>query len=136
GTMSGPLASSLFASPLWLEMKIGVDTPLTPRQPFVSVAHAFKADSVKDGSITASSLASGTLNNLSWLLGGNAATNPASQFIGTTDNQPLVFRTNNVERMRLTTGTDLGLQLPGNNFLELGQGVAGKEQNAGRIAYK
>ncbi|MBL7745478.1 MAG: tail fiber domain-containing protein [Chitinophagaceae bacterium] len=32
-----------------------------------------------------------------WSLGGNSNTNPASQFIGTTDNQPLLFRVNNVK---------------------------------------
>jgi len=37
-----------------------------------------------------------------WGLGGNAGINPASQYIGTTDAQPLAFRTNNQERMRVT----------------------------------
>ena len=36
-----------------------------------------------------------------WSLLGNAATSPAVNFIGTTDNQPLVVRTNGVERMRV-----------------------------------
>ena len=36
-----------------------------------------------------------------WSLPGNAGINPALDFIGTTDNNPLVFRTNNNERMRL-----------------------------------
>jgi hypothetical protein len=36
-----------------------------------------------------------------WLLSGNPATNPLTQFLGTTDTQPLVIRTNNVERMRI-----------------------------------
>ena len=30
-----------------------------------------------------------------WSLTGNSGTNPATNFIGTTDNQPLVFRVNN-----------------------------------------
>ena len=30
-----------------------------------------------------------------WLLGGNTGTNPATNFVGTTDNQPLIFKTNN-----------------------------------------
>src|SRR5438046_1998832 len=34
-----------------------------------------------------------------WSLTGNAGTNPAVNFLGTTDAQRLVFRTNNVERM-------------------------------------
>jgi hypothetical protein len=44
-----------------------------------------------------------------WSLTGNAGTNPASNFLGTTDNQPLVFRTNGAERMRLDTSGRLGL---------------------------
>ena len=42
-----------------------------------------------------------TLN--SWLLTGNAGTT-ASNFLGTTDNQPLRIRTNNVNRMTVETG--------------------------------
>ena len=37
-----------------------------------------------------------------WGVAGNAGTNASSNFIGTTDNVNLVFRTNNVERMRIT----------------------------------
>ncbi len=36
------------------------------------------------------------LNNASWGLSGNSAINPNNDFIGTTDNQPLVFKTNNI----------------------------------------
>lgn len=37
-----------------------------------------------------------------WGLLGNAGTVPATNFVGTTDNQGLAFRTNNLERARLT----------------------------------
>ena len=37
-----------------------------------------------------------------WGLTGNAGTNPATQFIGTTDNQDLVFKRNNIESFRLS----------------------------------
>jgi hypothetical protein len=37
-----------------------------------------------------------------WRLGGNAGTNPATQFIGTSDNQPLAFRVNNQPALRFT----------------------------------
>lgn len=44
------------------------------------------------------------LDGKRWLTG-NAGTNPSTNFIGTTDNQPLAVRTNNVERIRvLSTG--------------------------------
>jgi hypothetical protein len=37
------------------------------------------------------------LANLAWGIGGNAGTNAATDFIGTTDNKALVFKTNNIE---------------------------------------
>jgi hypothetical protein len=37
-----------------------------------------------------------------WSLKGNADTDPATDFIGTTDNQPLIFKTNNTSRLTLT----------------------------------
>ena len=48
-----PLTDSVFSNPVWLEIQVGMDAPLTPRQQLVTVAHAFKADTVPDGSITA-----------------------------------------------------------------------------------
>jgi hypothetical protein len=46
---------------------------------------------------------------LAWLLTGNGGTNPAVNFLGTTDAQPLVIRTNNLERMRITAAGDVGI---------------------------
>ncbi|MDZ7738878.1 MAG: hypothetical protein U5K32_07415 [Bacteroidales bacterium] len=40
-----------------------------------------------------------------WSITGNTGSNPATDFIGTTDNQPFSFRTNNVERLRVSGGT-------------------------------
>lgn len=37
----------------------------------------------------------------SWNLAGNSGTNPSNNFLGTTDNQPLVLKTNNTEVMRM-----------------------------------
>jgi len=36
-----------------------------------------------------------------WELRGNAGTNPANDFLGTTDNQPLAIRTNGAEALRV-----------------------------------
>src|SRR5262249_53298818 len=58
--------ANLFNGNLYLEIKIGNDVPLTPRQPLVSVAYAMKANTVPDGSITADKLAGDALNTLSW----------------------------------------------------------------------
>jgi hypothetical protein len=38
-----------------------------------------------------------------WLLSGNAFTNPPTDFLGTTDNVPLIFKTNNQQRVSITT---------------------------------
>jgi hypothetical protein len=46
-----------------------------------------------------------------WSLTGNLGTNPAVNFVGTSDNQPLVVRTNNAERMRVTSGGQVGIGL-------------------------
>lgn len=49
-------------------------------------------------------------SNLSsgWLLGGNAATNPSSHFIGTTDNNSLLFKVNNQKAGYVGVGTNDG----------------------------
>jgi hypothetical protein len=59
--------AGLFNSNLYLEIKIGTDAPLTPRQQMVSVAYAMKANTVPDDTITAAKLLSdiGSLNKVS-----------------------------------------------------------------------
>jgi len=44
-----------------------------------------------------------------WSLTGNSGTIPSTNFIGTKDNQRLVFRTNNVERMTIITNGHVGI---------------------------
>ena len=44
-----------------------------------------------------------------WGLLGNAATNPATNFIGTSDATALAFRTNSVEKMRILSNGDIGI---------------------------
>ncbi|KPH12876.1 hypothetical protein [Chryseobacterium sp. ERMR1:04] len=43
-----------------------------------------------------------TANAQSWNLTGNAGTNPGTNFLGTSDNQSIVFKTNNVEKLKIT----------------------------------
>jgi cytoskeletal protein CcmA (bactofilin family) len=50
------------------------------------------------------------VSSAGWSLTGNSGTNPTTNFLGTTDATDLVFRTNNVEGMRLTSSGDLTLQ--------------------------
>ncbi len=51
------------------------------------------------------------LSQAQWSLTGNAGTTVVTNFLGTTDNKGLVFRTNNIERMRFTSAGNLGLGL-------------------------
>ncbi|MCX7863390.1 MAG: hypothetical protein N2449_10395, partial [Bacteroidales bacterium] len=44
-----------------------------------------------------------------WMLDGNAGTNASTNFLGTTDAVDLVFRTNNVEHVRVTSGGLVGI---------------------------
>ncbi|NSW44929.1 MAG: hypothetical protein HPY79_03785 [Bacteroidales bacterium] len=43
----------------------------------------------------------GSMNSLAWQLTGNSGTNPTTNFIGTTDAQDFIFKTNNNERIRV-----------------------------------
>ena len=83
-------------------------------------------------------------NGLFWKLIGNAGTNPATNFIGTTDAQDFVVRTNNAERMRVLAGGQVGINTNApSEFLELGNGAqlslraqAGAPQDPGDILFK
>lgn len=45
----------------------------------------------------------------SWSLTGNSATNPATNFLGTTDNVDFRIRTNNTERLNILAGGNIGI---------------------------
>lgn len=47
--------------------------------------------------------------NNDWRLEGNAGTNPTNNFVGTTDNVDLAFRTNNNEAVRIATNGNVGI---------------------------
>jgi hypothetical protein len=47
-----------------------------------------------------------------WGLTGNSGINPATQFIGTTDAQPLAFKTNGIETMRILSTGNVGIGTP------------------------
>ena len=44
-----------------------------------------------------------------WKLSGNTATNPPTSFLGTTDNHPLVVKTNGTEAMRVDPTGNVGV---------------------------
>jgi len=63
-----------------------------------------------------------------WGLNGNSATNPASQFLGTSDANDFAIRTNNLERIRISSaGTiDIGTNsLPTNVRMRIGGSASG-----------
>lgn len=47
--------------------------------------------------------------NVAWGLTGNRDTNPSTNFLGTTDANPLVIKTNNAEAIRVTAGGNVGI---------------------------
>ncbi len=50
--------------------------------------------------------------NAQWSLTGNSGTTPGNNFIGTTDNKDLVFKTNNSEKMRIYNNGNIDFSLP------------------------
>ncbi|MFT3795026.1 hypothetical protein [Flavobacterium sp.] len=69
--------------------------------------------------------------NKGWEVTGNSGTTPTNDFVGTSDNQPLAFRTNNTEQMRITnTGrTGMGTATP-QSKLHVYTGASGMTPNA------
>jgi hypothetical protein len=53
------------------------------------------------------------LNSTAWKLDGNAGTTPGTNFVGTTDAQALVVKTEGAERMRILTSTPAVNEVPG-----------------------
>jgi hypothetical protein len=63
GVLLSGFPAGTFHGNLFLEIKIGAETPLTPRQQLVSVAYAMKADGVKDNGITTNAIADNAVTN-------------------------------------------------------------------------
>jgi hypothetical protein len=56
-------------------------------------------------------------NSPAWLTNGNSIT--SGVFLGTTNNQPLIFKTNDIERIRLTETGELGIGIPPSERLDV-----------------
>lgn len=50
-----------------------------------------------------------------WIVTGNSGIDPLTNFLGTTDNQPLYVRTNNIERLRVTSDGKVAVGMGGAN---------------------
>src|SRR5215471_5065714 len=70
-----------------------------------------------------------TFSQTDWHINGNSGTNAATNFVGTTNNQGLSFRTNNAIRMRVSAAGNIGIgtnapvqKLDVNGNINLGKG--------------
>ena len=61
-----------------------------------------------DGSKWTWLLSNSNSDSLAWKTSGNTGTNAASHFLGTNDNVPLVIKTNNTEKLRVTPTGEIG----------------------------
>jgi len=88
-----------------------IDTPATSLLVYNTNASVSGGDGVGyyywDGAQWDKLVTTGTLD--SWKLSGNSGTDPTTDFLGTADSQDLVFRTDNTERMRLTSTGNVGI---------------------------
>lgn len=69
-----------------------------------------------------------------WSLLGNSGTNPAINFLGTTDNQNLIFRTNNLQRAVVRSDGNVAINSPGNASTKLYVNTTGVGNDAVRGA--
>ncbi len=70
-----------------------------------------------------------------WLLTGNAGTTPGTHFLGTTDANDLVFKTNNNEQMRILSGGNVGIGISSPaEKLHINGSVRGNQSGALRIS--
>jgi hypothetical protein len=78
-----PVTAGVFAeSPRYLEVKVGTDPAMTPRQQFVTAPYAFHAVNA-------------------WALDGNSGTTAGTDVLGTADNEPLELHVNGARALRL-----------------------------------
>lgn len=92
-------------------------------------AHNIKADTITAGFGNFDSLYVGGQNilqtisdsiaNQAWLVKGNSSTNSTLNFLGTTNAQDLVFKTNNTEKMRVDASGKVGVGRINNSFYKL-----------------
>ncbi|MGE0562073.1 MAG: hypothetical protein AB7O47_09670 [Flavobacteriales bacterium] len=77
-----------------------------------------------------------SLGSSGWSLTGNAGTNPTTNFIGTTDTNTLAFRTNNIERLRITNIGKIGIGTNApKSMLQIGSRLHLDTVNVGGITY-
>ncbi len=121
----GQIESGLFSSIQWARdihwLRVEMDESggrsfrLMGTSQLLSVPYAFSAAHAQVASRLESPTGGGAQTTAAgspgtpWVLEGNVETDPTMHFVGTTDRKDLVFRTSNVERMRLTYTGNYGI---------------------------
>ncbi len=139
-----PLTPSLLGAPLFLSVAVGDASTeeLAPRVPLTAVPYSLRAAQLDpaalqaganvtiapdaDGALVIAAEGGGSGGD-AWQLGGNAGTDPATDFLGTTDDAPLEVRVDQARVLRLEPATiDEGPNLTaGWSQNSVGEGVAG-----------
>src|SRR5262249_43042099 len=128
---------------LFLTRGLGLTGTPAPNT-YVSKAKTLDATGALSGTVLtangagAASYQSLPLANTAWLLGGNAGTNPATQFLGTTDPVSLTLRVSNAAALRLVPAShpSLGASpnlIGGHETNSVTAGVAGAVIGGGGI---
>jgi trimeric autotransporter adhesin len=115
----------------------GSYTPLTPRQPITPAPYSMYAIRSAWAGLVGipEGFADGIDNTgLDWALLGNAGTNPAANFLGTTDNQPLELRVNNTRVMRYEPNVTSPNIIGGYSGNSITAGVVGGTIGGGGLA--
>jgi len=68
------------------------------------LGQSIESGEITDGTIAAADVNAASFNTTFWRTAGNAGTTPGTHFVGTTDNQALELRVNNVRALRLQPG--------------------------------
>jgi hypothetical protein len=108
GVTGGAITTAMLADGAVETVKLGPDAVTGAQIADGSVSEpdlapgAVTGTQILDGSVTAADVTPNTF----WETGGNTGTTPGSDFLGTTDNQPVELRVNNLGALRLepTTG--------------------------------
>ena len=102
---AGPQGPQGVAGPQGIQGPVGPQGPQGPSWNITNLTFNAQGNAV----LTTDQPQTFTTSTKSWLLSGNSGTNPLNDFLGTTDNQDLVFRTNNAERVRILTNGNVGV---------------------------
>ncbi|MEN6296175.1 MAG: hypothetical protein ABFD61_08620, partial [Chloroherpetonaceae bacterium] len=76
---------------------------------------------------------SGSISENNWKMTGNANTDSTTNFLGTTDNQPLILKTNNTERLHLSTNGKVLINNPSPAEDSIQVSIAGDTQIDGDL---